>query len=191
MIMFKLYPGTYYGVNRQKTFAKCWEDVDSFKADYESCGIEKTISDSSVTNLYYLLYASYGNSTIRSSDINRFKYALFSRVYSYGPTWEKRLEIQKNLRGLTEKDLLNGGLAIYNTADNPGTDPTDTSLTELPYINRQNTSRNIKSKLNAYNDLWQMLKVDVTSEFIKGFKPLFKQVATKELPLIYKTEVEE
>lgn len=187
--MFKGYSGTYYGVNRQKTFADCWSSVETFLADYTDNGIEQTISTASATTLYYLLYASYGNSTIRNSDINQFKYMVFSRIFMYGPTWEKRLEVQSKIRNLTEKELLTGNTAIYNTANNPGAEPTTDTLEELEYINNQNTTKNKRSKADAYANLMMILKTDVTKEFIDGFKPFFKQVATKELPLLYITEV--
>lgn len=180
-----------YGKNRQKTFSNVWETVDSFKADYESSGIEKVLADTSISNLYYLLYASYGNSTIANSDLNQFKYLVFSRIYTHGPTWEKRLEIQKKLRNLSESELLAGGTAIYNLAENPGTEPGTDTEEALPYINRQNTTKNIRGKIEGYANLWAMLKVDVTSDFIKGFRPLFKKVVTPELPLYYESEADD
>lgn len=187
--MFKAYPGTYYGRNRQISFTGCWDNVDDFLKDYKSNGIPATISDTSASTLFYLLYASYGNSTIRNNDINQFKYLVFSRIYMYGPTWEKRVEVQKKIRDLSEAELLAGGKAIYNTALNPGTEPSTDTTEELDYINQQNVTKNVRSKVNAYNDLMLLLKTDVTKEFIDGFKPFFKQVTTKELPLIYVTEV--
>lgn len=189
--MYKGYPGTYYGVNRQKTFAECWDNVDSFISDFKECGIPQLIKDESASTLYYLLYASYGNSTIRNSDINQFKYEVFSTIYKYGPTWEKRIDIQDKLRNLSEAELLAGGKAIYNTALNPSTEPGTDTTEELDYINQQNVTKNVRSKLNAYNELMVLLKTDVTGDFIEKFKKLFKQVATKEMPLIYVTEVTE
>lgn len=189
--MYKAYPGTLYGVNRQKSFADTWSDVDSFLSDYKDNGIPALIKDDSATTLYYLLYASYGNSTVASSDINQFKYAVFSTIYKYGPTWEKRVDIQNKLRNLSEAELLTGGKAIYNTALNPSTEPGTDTTEELDYINQQNVTKNVRSKLSAYNDLMLLLKTDVTGEFIDKFKKLFKTVATKELPLIYITEVDE
>ena len=189
--IYKGYPGTYYGVNRQKTFAECWDNVDSFISDFKKCGIPQLIKDESASTLYYLLYASYGNSTIRNSDINQFKYGVFSTIYKYGPTWEKRIDIQDKLRNLNEAELLAGGKAIYNTALNPSTEPGTDTTEELDYINQQNVTKNVRSKLNAYNELMVLLKTDVTGDFIEKFKKLFKQVATKEMPLIYVTEVTE
>ena len=188
---FKGYKGTYYGVNRQKSFADTWSDVSSFLEDYKTCGIPALIKDENASTLYYLLYASFGNSTIRNSDINQFKYMIFSRIFMYGPTWEKRLEVQSKIRSLSDKELLAGSKAIYNTALNPSTEPGTDTTEELDYINQQNVTKYQRNKMDAYALLMDLLQTDVTKTFVDGFKPFFKQVATKELPLVYETEVTE
>ena len=188
--MIKCYNGSYYGQNRQKTFSQLWDSKDAFLESYNTCGIEKTISELTATNLYYLLYAAYGNSTIRFSDINQFQYAVFSRIYMYGPTWEKRLEIQSKLRKLTEAEIMAGSKDVYNSALNPNTEPGTNTTDELDYISSQNVTKRSKSKIDAYAELMTLLKTDVTKDFIDGFKGYFKQVVQKELPLYYETEVE-
>ena len=50
---------------------------------------------------YEDIKAKYGNNPIANKDINQFKYKLFSTVFMYGPTWAKRLDIQKILRFFT------------------------------------------------------------------------------------------
>ena len=79
-----------------KLFTEIWEDSDSFLADYQDIGIPTTISTTNATTLYYLLYAKYGNSPIANFDENQFKYKIFTIIFQYGPTWEKRLDIQIN-----------------------------------------------------------------------------------------------
>jgi hypothetical protein len=78
---------------------------------------------------------------------------MFSVIFQYGPTWQKRLDIQAKIRGLTDSDILIGSKAIYNTALNPSTAPSTGSLEELTYINSQNTTNYKKSKLEAYAQL--------------------------------------
>lgn len=178
-----------YGNYRQVKFTDVWGDVSSFLSEYQSNGIQTTISEQNAQTLYYLLYSRYGNSTIASSDTNRFKYDVWGTIFSYGPTWEKRLEIQEALRGISDDDLLIGSTQIYNRAYNPGTAPSTGTLDELPAINEQNTSKNKRDKLSAYSMLISLLETDVTQQFLDKFKKLFLKVVQPELPLWYTTDI--
>lgn len=179
-----------YGNYRNLKFTDVWTEVESFITDYNASGITATITDESATVLYYLLYARYGNSTIASSDVNQFKYKVFSTIFMYGPTWEKRLAIQKEIRDLSLDEIQKGGKAIYNTALNPNQAPTTGALEELKYINSQNTTNYKKSKVDAYAILINLLETDVTERFIEEFKKLFLTVVSPELPLWYRTQEE-
>lgn len=180
-----------YGNYRNRKFTDIYEQENSFISDYNNCGIPTTISDTSVTTLYYLLYARYGNSTIANSDENQFKYKLWSLVFSYGPTWEKRLEIQQNLREMDIEELRESAKAIYNHSFNPSTAPSTGTDDELPTLNDQNVTKHKRSKTDAYALLLSLLETDVTTEFIDRFKKLFITVVEPELPLWYVTEQEE
>jgi len=162
-----------------KKFTDIYSSYGTFKTDYEASALAGAISNENLQILYYLLYARYGNNHITNLDENQFKYKLFSIIWQYGPTWEKRLEIQENLRDLlkteNEADLLTGAKAIYNHAFNPSTDPSTQSLEELTYINDQNTTNYKKSKMDAYTQLWNLLATDVTEGFIDRFSVLFKK----------------
>lgn len=200
-----------YGLNRNNTFTYIYPDASKFVADYKDFNtgiIDNSISDTAATTLYYLLYARYGNSTIASSDENQFKYKLFSLIFMYGPSWEKRLEIQKAIRALAKVDesgnfvvsseLLRGGKAVYNSALNPAqpvlgdkgnaTGEGMNTLNELTYINSQNTTNYQKSVPDAYAILWDMLKTDVTNDFLTKFRKLFLTVVSPENPLYYITK---
>ena len=178
-----------YGNYRQVKFTDVWKDVNSFLTEYQNNGIKTTISQQSAQTLYYLLYSRFGNSTIASSDTNRFKYDVWGTIFSYGPTWEKRLEIQEKLRGLSDDELFTGATQIFNHAYNPGTAPSTSTLDELTAINEQNTNKNKKDKLNAYAMLMSLLEIDVTQQFLDKFKKLFLTVVQPELPLWYATDV--
>ena len=171
-----------------KLFTEIWEEASDFLADYGDNGIATTISTASATTLYYLLYAKYGNNPIANLDEEQFKYKVFSIIYAYGPTWEKRLDIQSKLRGLTDDQLLVGSKVIHNSALNPETAPGTQTLNELEYINAQNTSNIKKSKMDAYAQLWELLDTDVTTSFIDKFKVCFKQFVRPERTWIYVTE---
>ena len=178
-----------YGNYRQVKFTDVWQSAESFVSDYKNNGIQTTISDNTATTLYYLLYSRYGNSVLASSDTNRFKYDVWATIFSYGPTWEKRLEIQDKLRNLTDDELFTGATQIYNHAYNPGTAPSTSTLDELTAINEQNTSKNKKGKMDAYAMLIALLETDVTESFLDKFKKLFITVVQPELPLWYATNI--
>ena len=190
MEMYKGYSGSLYGSYRQKRFTDVYESVEDFLADYKGCGIPTTISDNSAQTLFYLLYGSYGNDIVASSDINRFKYKLFSIIFQYAPNWEKQLEIQNKLRGLTEDDIRLGSRQIYNTAQNPSTEPSTDTTDELQYINNQNVTKNQRGVLEGYATLLSLLRTDVTQEFLNRFRKLFLTIVQPEEPLLYITEVD-
>lgn len=188
-----LYNDNLYGGFRTRSFSQIFPDVEEFITHYQTIGIPETISDSSARTLYYLLLSTKANSPIASSDENRFKLELFAIIFSKGPTWEKRLEIQKKLRELSDQDLMYGSQAIYNTAVNPATGEAydaDDKPIKLNQLNSQNTTNYKKSKLEAYSLLWESLRDDVTTMFLKAFDKLFNQF-TPELALTYKTESED
>lgn len=179
-----------YGNFRTRTFADIYTTFEDFNEDYTSNGIPTSISNINLKTLYYLLYARYGNSNIASSDENQFKYKIFSTIFMYGPAWQKRLEIQKNLMTLDEEDIMKGTTAIHNNALNPGTAPSTQSLEELNYISSQNTTKYKKSKIEGYATLYALIETDVTEEFIGKFKKLFITIVEPDLPLWYATQGE-
>ena len=92
-----------------KLMTEVWSQASEFLTDYQNIGIPTTISNQNATTLYYLLYARYGNTPIANYDENQWKYKIFSIIFQYGPTWEKRLDIQNTLRGLQISDLVDNG----------------------------------------------------------------------------------
>lgn len=185
-------------------FTQVWDNAEVFLADYTAAGIftepvveeGKTVkagtklSNDEITLLFYLLYSRYGNNPIANGDINQFKFKMFTIIFQYGPSWSKRLDIQERLRALNEEDIMKGSKAIYNTAMNPSTAPSTQTLEELTYINSQNTTNYKKSKMEAYAQLWDLIDMDVTSDFLNKFKVCFKTFVMPERPLIYVTDDE-
>lgn len=186
-----------FGCYWTKKFVDIYPKVEDFLKDYKNQnenlpnGIPTTISDTSVATLYYLLYSKYGNSHIVNMDENQFRYRVLSTIFQFGPTWEKKLDIQNKLRGLTDEELMLGGKRIYNHAYNPSTEPSTSSLEELTAINEQNTSNFKKGKLEAYALLVDLLRADVTGCFLDHFKKLFLVVVEPQKPLWYITNIEE
>ena len=290
-----------------KLMTQVWDSATKFVYDYNHVGIPTTITDQNATTLYYLLYARYGNTPIANFDENQFKYKIFSVIFQYGPTWEKRLEVQGLLRQMSLDDMTieaitatsntatasttasrsgsddysrdysesgtNTGTVgnvsassttatndsntstegdledIKNHAFNPGTAPSTTAYAPLSYINEQNANKNVSSgsttvsaselssvsstatttnnlansttisiadgrttsdssnssesnnstglttmsvgKLKGYERLLDLLKSDVTGEFISKFKLCFKQFVMPERTWIYVDEEDE
>lgn len=179
-----------YGNFRTRTFVEIWNNEEAFANDYNNNGIPVSISSVSLKTLFYLLYARYGNSNIASSDENQFKYKVFSTIFMYAPAWEKRLDIQKKLRELSDEEIMKGSTAIYNSALNPSTAPSTAALEELPYINQQNATKYKKAKMDAYATLYALIETDVTEELIGKFKKLFITIVEPDRALWYKTEGE-
>lgn len=175
-----------------KIFTDIFPDVDTFIASWKDSGLYKvgTLTDENASLLFFLLYSRYGNSAIANWDETQFEYRVYATIFQYGPTWQKRLDIQEKLRGLEDAELMAGARAIHNHAFNPSADPTALTTEGLEYINDQNTTNYKRSKLEAYETLMNLLETDVTSEFLDRFKPLFaKFVHTR--PDIYVTEEDE
>lgn len=180
-----------YGNYRTRKFTDIWDAYEVFFQEFKDSPFKDALKDESIKLTFYLLYSQYGNSHIANADENQFKYKLFSIMFMVGPTWEKRLEVQKILRDLSEDELILGAKQIHNHAFNPGTAPGTSTLEELTTINDQNTSSYKRSKLEAYTLLWDLLKLDVSKIYVKEFKNLFLAIVEPQEPLWYITERED
>ena len=178
-----------YGNYRQVKFTDVYPDAETFVTDYKESALPTTISNDTATTLYYLLYSRYGNSVIASSDTNRFKYDLFATIFSYAPTWEKRLDVQEKLRKMSDAELFTGQTTINNHSFNPSTAPSTSTLDELTTINEQVTQKGKRDKLTAYTELSRALWTDVTEQFLDKFQNLFLIILQPEIPLWYATPI--
>ena len=175
-----------------KTFTQVWDEASKFTEDWEGTPFDREeTSEIDLELFYYLMYARYGNNPIANMDVNQWKFKVFSTLFKYGPTWAKRLDIQKKLRQLTEAELVTGETLISNAAENPNTVPGTNTDEELTYINAQRVSKNKRTKLSAYSNLLDLLDTDVTEEFLIKFDPLFKAFYLPENPLLYETDTNE
>lgn len=173
------------------TFSEVYGSASEFLTAVKECPLMEIstgvylLKDSSINNLFYLLYARYGNSPIANADVNQFKYKVYSIIFQYGPTWEKKLEIQQSVRGLSLNDLKKGTTSIYNKALNPASAPSDQTTEEINYVNEQNVSKVQKNDSQAYAEWMSLLEEDVTGYFIRRFETCFKKVVLPERPLLY------
>ena len=174
-----------------KSFNDVFPDVEKFLADYNGIGIKPMLkSEDNVKTLYYLVYGKFGNSPIANWDETQFKYKLFTIIFQYGPTWEKKLDMQEKLRALNDEELFQGSKVINNHALNPGNIPgvmTGDPI-ELDYINDQAVVSYKKAKMNAYSELWSLLSEDVSEFFLQKFSELFLPVVRPKYPILYENE---
>lgn len=181
------------------TFADLFPNMNKFKTAYKASGIYSSntagqLADDDISLTYYLLYARYGNSSIKSYDRNRFEYEVWAIMFQYGPSWVAQLKLQSHLRDLLKPEniskIQDGSFIMYNQALNPGIAPATDTEEALPAINQQNTTRYKKSKLEGYAILGDLLKADVTNTYLSRFKSLFSNVVYPNHNLWYE-EVED
>lgn len=173
--MYHIYEEDYCSCRTYGTpkFKDVYADFATFSAAMATSGIPLKITNESLSTLYYLLYARYGLSHIATTDTAQFAYQVASTIFMYGPTWEKRLEIQETIRNWTEDELLNGAITINNLSVNPGTAPATTAFEVLSTTNQQTATKYRKSKLDGYGYLMSLLETDVTEDFLFQFNKYF------------------
>lgn len=185
------------------SLADVWTDSEEFKTEYKASafyrvgerlydGVEQvggvTMPDN-ITLFFTMFYARYNDTPISNDNIDVFKLKVFTTIFEYGPIWQRKLEIQKAIRGLSEDDIRVGGKMIYNHALHDASAPSTDSLEETTYIDSQDTANNKKSKLSAYNELVMLLDDGISKEFLDKFKKLFKIVLATDRPLyVYEEE---
>ena len=183
---------TDYGSSRTRSFTQIFPTVEEFTAFYNDCGIPPIFLEStSISTLYYLICAYYANSTIASSDEERFRYNVMSIIFQYGGTWEKELSIQKYLReiNLAEDEWLDSIKSVQNISMNPATDPAADSFKTLDTINQQNMNLQRKGRMEGLAILTTLLQDDVSGRFLSKFKRLFRSIVSPQRPLFYTSEV--
>ena len=167
------------------TFGQIWKDSTDFKNDYASCPLAGAITTDSQETLFYLLYGRHGNDPIANQSVNQFKAKVFSIIFQYGPAWEKRLAIQKDLTTMTADEIQSGSKSISNHASNPSSAPGTEQQLEIPFVDAQDVSHIKRGKLEGYSLLLDLLKTDVTEEFLRQFQHCFKAFVRPEKTLLF------
>ena len=166
-------------------FEDIWESSTAFVNAYHTQSLPQELKDETITTLYYLLYGRYGSDCISGTNVRQWEYRFWGMVFQYGPAWEKRLQVQKRVRELSEDDLRDGDLSLNNLAYNPGTAPETTSTEVLTGIAQQNAGIKKRSILGGYSMLESSLATDVSEEFLEHFKDLFKPLLYSGVPYLY------
>lgn len=188
--MIEIWNDSYYGSYRNFKFTELFPSLDHFIEKYEENPLPLTdyfgAADSEqVSTLYYLLYATYGNSTISNADTNQFYFGLFSTIFNYGPNWWKKLEIQKEIRELTIEQIKTSSHLITNFAQNPGTTPEADTTKPLNYIDTQDVAISVRGDIQALTAHYDVLKDGETKRFLDHFRHLFLRIVEPEIPLWY------
>lgn len=171
------------------TFSEIYENATEFVNSYKASPLYLSeLTDANLTIIYNLLLARYGETPIYNKTADIFKVKFYSLIYQYAPTWQKKLSIQTTLRGLSESELIVGTTTIYNRASNPETAPTTETLDELTYINDQNTQKFKRNKSQAYSELYQLLRDDITEDFMRRFKILFRNIVAGDYVYVEEEE---
>lgn len=185
---------SFYGNYRTRTFGDIFSDYNEniytssenyFTSLWENSPFADTVKTEDIQKIFYLLYARYGNSSIASSDENRFVYQLHSIIFQYAPTWAKELTVQKEIRNLSINELRKGPRMIANNALNPSSAPSTQDTEELPFVSAQNVSKTERNVADGYALLLSLLKSDVSEKFLKKFERLFITVVQPSEALWY------
>lgn len=193
---------TYFQSFDNVTFSDLWSDSDSFVQAYKTSGLPLSytltdgtvgtyLNDDDLTLIWTLMIGRFADSTIKPyNTFGAFQVRFMSRVWQHAPAWKKELEIQNKLRSMSLADnseIYKGSSAIYNSALNPNTTPGTGTDSELSYINSQNVTKYKKSKLEGLAILNDMLKRDVTEQFLRRFDDFFKTIIYTGRDLLYTT----
>lgn len=188
---------TYFQSFDNVTFSQLWSTSDDFIADYKEVGFPQTfdggtyVTDEDLNLIWLLLIGRFADSVIMPyNTYGAFKVRFMSRVWQHAPTWKKDLDIQNKLRAMSLEDnspIFDGSKAIYNSALNPGTQPSTNTDDELNFLNQQNVTKHKRSKLEGLSILSDLLKNDVTEKFLRRFDDLFKSIVYTGRNLEYET----
>lgn len=181
------------------TFSELYSTQEEFVNQYKVVGFPQEyeggtyVSDDDLKLIWLLLIGRFADSVIKPyNTYGAFQVRFMSRVWQHAPAWKKNLEIQNKLRSMSLEEgspIYEGGRALYNSAINPSTQPGTDTNEELNFINNQNVTKHKKSKLEGLAILSDLLKNDVTEQFLRRFDDLFKTIVYTGRTLIYETEI--
>jgi hypothetical protein len=178
------------------TFSELWTTQEEFVNAYKLVGFPQEyaggsyVTDDDLRLIWLLLTGRFSDSVIKPyNTYGGFQVRFMSKVWQYAPAWKKKLDIQNKLRAmdLEGTDIYEGSKAIYNSAMNPNTQPGTNTDQELTYINNQNVTKHKKSKLEGLAILTDLLKNDITDEFLRRFDEFFKTIIYTGKDLLYAT----
>ena len=182
----------YNNLTIEDVFESDTEFLTKFKTGpyYNKGGFNMT--DDEIKLAFNLVYSRFAVNPIANASADIFAIKFFATLWQYGPKWALDVQIQAKLRGLglnADSEIYKGSKAIYNHAEHPETAPSTDSLEELEYITGQNTTNYKKSTLEGLASLVDMLRNDVTENFINQFKKLFSKFVNDDRVVLVYEEV--
>ena len=176
-----------------KTFSEVYSSFESFSADYNTFNLKSVPFKNTdfLKTIYTILMGEYASSAIMNMSEPQFRIRLFTKIMAHGPQYERELDIQSKLLSMDDSEIQISAKAIYNTSLNPSMRPTTQTLEELKTINQQSVTNHVRSKLDAWDYLGQLLDDDITKRFVKKFNELFVVVLKTNNPLWFKTREED
>lgn len=161
-----------------KTFIEVFPTESDFISNWTNSVYKDYITDTaSLAIIYDLLLARFQYSHIADINTDSFKRKVNTILFSYAPTFLKKLDMQKTLRELSDDEIRVGTVGKftrgYNPSDVPGTANSDT---EIETVNEQSLNKYTKSILEGYTNLLDLLNTDIVSTFINTFKKLFMTI---------------
>jgi hypothetical protein len=179
----------YYNSFDGQRFIEVFPDIDTFTTSINGAGIPLSFQENNtLSTIYYLLLGRYANDIIASSDTGRFVTECASLIFQYGPTWERNMKVQEELRALDIEQLKVGAIDIHNHSYNPGSAPSTQTMEELPTINDQNVSKRKRSAPEAYSLLMSLMDDTLTDKFLDKFRKLFLRLVAPTTPVLYDVE---
>lgn len=167
-----------------RTFNEMYESFDEFKQDLDKFGYDfSRFEESDLKLTFVFLTARYGDSEIIGySNEYRWKMRLQYIMFTYGQEWAIKRKIQNQVLDLKEEDLQRSGVQISNVTENPATLPTNTTVEELDYINKQVTNATKRDKLSILILKYGALSSSANDEYMDKFKLLFSRYVSGDLP---------
>lgn len=179
----------------QKTFLEVYPKYDDFEADMKEFSVfaPTDVTEEYYKKTYYLVVSRYGDTPISGyTDVPRWRLRFWQVISEYCPQWMIKSEMQKTIRKMDISEFQEGGRVVNNVALNPNTEPNDTSLDELTYINQQNVARRKLSTIDAMRAKLSMLEDGLDDDYLDHFSKLFSKVLLTDVPLYtFKNEEEE
>lgn len=171
-------PSNYRVNGTTMTFIEIYPTFQDFQQDYNTLNLTAVPfkNPDFLRTVYTILIGEYANSRTTNSSLDLFRARFMTRLMSYGPQFERELEIQAELLAMPKEELMKSSEVLYNTGRNPSKAPPTNAREPLNFIDAQSAMIHSRSRLDAYAYLFSLLNGDITLTFIKRFDDLFRPV---------------
>lgn len=136
-------------------------------------GVKPVLVKEAIEEIYYLILGTFANSHLKYKSAKLASGGFLSVINSFGPSWWKQRSIELKLANydINDKELLDNGISINSSANNPSTEISYDS--NINYIDYQQTARSSKSKIEGITTLYNLLDSTNDDKFLGRFKACF------------------